>query len=149
MCLLLVLITQKGFVRGHFGASNLHTVLAQSNLPDSILEKHLRFLRTGKLCLLGGVGKVLSAAWKHYSNLLLISQNKIVKYEWASSSRRPQETPASTTPNPLQHSPSSSVHMLLHLHCAGTTFKSRWRQSRSIYPKLPICYCTKEITTSS
>ena len=40
----------------------LHAGLAQCNLPDSIFDKHLRFLRTGKISLLGGWGKVLSAA---------------------------------------------------------------------------------------
>ena len=44
--------------------------------------------------------------------------------------RRPQETPASSTPNLLWHPPSSSLHMLCHLRHPGTRVKSRWRQPR-------------------
>ena len=38
--------------------------------------------------------------------------------------RRPQETPASSTPNLLWHPPSSSLHMLCHLRHPGTRVKA-------------------------
>ena len=94
------------------------------HLPHYILrkfEKHLRFLRTGKMSLHGG-GEVLFSCLQHYSNLLLIFQNKIVKYTWVPPPRRPEESAALNLLG-IHHR-----HLYTCSHRPGTTFKSGRRQ---------------------
>ena len=71
----------------------LHEGEVQCHLPDFVLG-NLRFLRTDKRTLLGGVVKALLACLKDYSSLLPISQNKIVQYAWIPSYRRHNRAPA-------------------------------------------------------
>jgi len=76
MHLYLVLLVKKNLSESSLEHQTWHAGLAQSNLPDSIFgnlkKKKTRFLRIGKISLLGGVGKVLFSCLKCYSKLLLI-----------------------------------------------------------------------------
>ena len=64
------------------------------------------------------------------------------------SSRRPQETPASATPNPQWHPPLSSLYMLCMPSSPSWHKIQKQMEATSIYIELPIYYGTKEITIS-
>ena len=64
------------------------------------------------------------------------------------SSRRPQETPASATPNPQWHPPLSSLYMLCMPSSPSGHKIQKQMEATSIYIELPIYYGTKEITIS-
>jgi len=127
----------------------LHAGLAQSTLPDSI-SGNLKntFPQKWQNKPSWGCWEGAFQLPEHHSSLLLIFQNRLVKYAWVSSSRRPQETPCKHyTKSPT----ASTIVISTHALPSSPSWHKIQKQmeATSIYTKLPIYYDTKEITISS
>ena len=102
-------------------------------------------LRTGKISLFRGVGKVHFSCLKCYSNLLLISQNKVrigafLQKTTRDSSRSYNNSPTASTTVIRTHAPpfAPSQHKI-----------QKRMEATLIYTELPIYSDTKELATSS
>ena len=146
MHLLLVLITQKGFVWGLFGASNYARRLGTiqpilGNLENMFPQNWQN--KPSRRCW-----KMVFSCLKHYSNLLLNFPKYTCKVCIHAFLQK-------TTRNSNKHytkSPTASTTIISIHALPSSPFWHKFQkqmEATSIYTKLPNYYVTKEITTSS
>ena len=115
----------RDLLEGTLEHQTLHAGLAQCIQPDSILGNlKTCFLRTGKISLFWGVGKVLFSCLKSATDFPKLNC-KVCMGTYLQKTKRGSSK--SYIKSPITPIVIISTHAL-HFHHPGTRFKSRWRQ---------------------